>query len=417
MDTGKTSILLSPPPHQGTPEQVRGIYFDLLLALAPAALIGIISYGFRALLAMALCAACGVGICIVLGILTRRRAGLDACVYTAYVCLLCVFGFGAGCALWVCALAGVFCALFVFALGSASGRGIFHPAIAAFLLCSLLFASQTGAYIAPLDGFNGFFSLSTKTISPCDSPAALLAQGETLSHASLLVGGTAGAIGSSGALALLVGGAYLILRRIGNLRAPLTACAVMFVLALLFPAGQPRLGYAAAQLLCGGFLTGAMFFLFPVAGAPVSRRGQLLFAAGYSALCFAIRRLSGADGAFPALVLMQAFAWSFDFSRVLARVSTIRFGAYLETLLLRGTKGRRETARVPVSPRPEPVAARQPEEAEEMPEEELLQEDLPEADTEMAEEMPQAVDFDPQQTAQDVQNPEMDGADDGNERI
>ncbi len=422
MDTGKTSILLSSPPHLGTPEQPRGVFCDLLLALAPAALIGIISYGVRALLAMALCTACGVGVCIALGILTRRGAGLDACLYTAYACLLCVFGFGAGCTLWVCALAGVLCALFIPALGAVSARGIFHPALAAFLLCALLFPSQTGAYIAPLDGFDGFFSLSLKNIPLDAAPAALLAQGETLSPAALAVGGTASTIGASGALALVVGGAYLILRRIGNLRAPVTACAVLFVLALIFPAGQPRLTYAAAQLLCGGFLTGALFFLFPIAGAPVSRRGQVLYAAGYGAVCFAVRRLSGADGAFPALVLMQAFAWSFDFSRILARFSAARLGAYIEALLLRGTKGRREAAREPAGSRPEPSPVQQPAAPDQTPEEGLMQEELPETDMGMPEaaqpEAPvQPYALDPDQAALDGMTPETDGADDGNERI
>lgn len=425
MDTGKTSILLSQPPHVGTPEQPRGICCDLLLALAPAALLGIVNYGLRALLAMALCTACGAGVCMLLGILSRRGVRLDECLYTVYICLLCAFGFGAGCALWVFALAGVLCALLIPALGPPASRGIFHPAAAAFLLCTLVFSPQTGAYIAPLDGFDGFFSLSLKNISIYEAPAALLAQGETLSPAVLAIGGTASALGASSALALAVGGIYLILRRIGSLRVPVTACAVLFVLALLFPDGQARFSYAAAQLLCGGFLTGAFFFLLPVSGAPVSRRGQLLYAAGYGALCFAVRRLSGADGVLPALVFMQAFAWSLDFSRVLARIRIASVGARMEALLLRGTKGRRETPREAVSPQPAPAAS--PEDLPEaaLPQEEAALEDIEnisDADGAAAQDEPLSQEFPLEQEtpipcAAQPADTETDGEQDGNERI
>ena len=131
MDTSKTSIVLSPSPHWGVLEDRSTILYDLLLALAPAAFLGILNYGFRALLVMMLCIAGGIGARLLLNLIFRHGLRLNDCLYTAYTCLLCSFGFGAGCALWVCMLAGAACALLAAALGTPSDRGIIHPACAA----------------------------------------------------------------------------------------------------------------------------------------------------------------------------------------------------------------------------------------------------------------------------------------------
>ena len=150
--------------------------------------------------------------------------------------------------------------------------------------------------------------------------------------------------------------------------------------------------YACALTLSGGFLTGLAFFLFPLCGAPMSRRGQAIFGLGYGLGCFLLRRIFGADGAVTALVFLQPFVFRLDCLQSAPALRASRFGARIEALILRSAHTRRDTAyrgyrrRAPQNAAPEiPAQAFSADDIpadafpeEEVPTEDILPEELPE---------------------------------------
>ena len=372
MDENRTSILLSRAPHAHLPGKSTGVCADVLLAAAPAALLAVVSYGVRALLLMLL-SALTAGLVTALFALLSPKSDRGDALYACLSGLLCALFFGAGCALWIAALAGFLCALGVIWGRLQGRRALLHPAMCAYLILFAIFPDRTAAYTQMLDGFRGFFSLQ---------PAARadLAIGRELTGDALLLGGGSGMLGAANPLALLIGFGYLVLRRVAALRAPAFAAMALFILSLFFPDGHAPFAYAFSMLLSGGFLIGLVFFLCPMGAAPMSRRGQMLFGLGYGALTFLFRALLGADGAVSALVLLECFVFALDSSLRAQTFRASRFGARVEAVLLRGAHTRRESARRSDSRRTGVQTAQEPEPEPEVlpPEEAVLPEEYEE---------------------------------------
>ena len=106
-------------------------------------------------------------------------------------------------------------------------------------------------------------------------------------------GNIGGCIGETSAVLLLLGGLYLLIRKVINWRIPVFYIGVMAVLCYLFPTSGLPVQYMLAQLLSGGLLIGAIFMATDYATAPVTRMGQIIYAIGCALLTFVMRRFSG----------------------------------------------------------------------------------------------------------------------------
>lgn len=394
MDDNRTSLHLSLPPHLRLPADAGSVTGDLLIALAPALILAVIHYGVRAAVLILTCMLVSAALTALFELIARRGRSGDV-LYAAACGALCALFFGAGCPVWLSALCGALCALAGLPGVWTGRRTLFHPALCAYLIALALFPEKISACTPQLDGFRSFFSMTAG--EPAASSAALLASGEKLSPFSLFMGEGVGMLGGTDPLALLIGFGYLLLRHIAVLRAPLCAFAAFFLCALFFPAGASPGVYACALTLSGGFLTGLAFFLFPLCGAPMSRRGQAIFGLGYGLGCFLLRRIFGADGAVTALVFLQPFVFRLDCLQSAPALRASRFGARIEALILRSAHTRRDTAyrgyrrRAPQNAAPEIPAQEIPAQPfsaddipadafpeEEVPIEDILPEELPE---------------------------------------
>ena len=122
-----------------------------------------------------------------------------------------------------------------------------------------------------------------------------------------------GSVGEISALAILVGGGYLLWRRVISWHIPLSLLSSAAVLTLLFARGDTPLLWMLSQLLSGGLMLAAFFMATDYATSPVTPRGQLI----YGALCGALTVLFRYVGIFPegvtyAILLMNSLAWSID---------------------------------------------------------------------------------------------------------
>ena len=130
----------------------------------------------------------------------------------------------------------------------------------------------------------------------------------------LFLGQTGGVIGETSALALLVGGAYLLYRKVISINIPAAYILTVAVLTLLFPlGGVDRFQWMISQVLSGGLMLGAIFMATDYVTSPVTPKGQIVFGIGCGLLTVFIRYFGGLpEGVSYSILLMNTLVWAID---------------------------------------------------------------------------------------------------------
>ena len=123
-----------------------------------------------------------------------------------------------------------------------------------------------------------------------------------------------GSIGEISALALLIGGAYLLIRKVINWRIPVAFIGTVAILTVIFPRnGYSNVDWMLYNLLSGGLFLGAIFMATDYSSSPVTLNGQLLYGFGCGALTVLIRYFGGfPEGVSFAILIMNLCAWAID---------------------------------------------------------------------------------------------------------
>ena len=250
---------------------------DVIIALLPAAIAGVILFGLPALWLIVTCVAAAVLSEYLFNLIAKRKQSVGdlSAVVTG---LLLALNLSANVPLWQAALGSVFAIVLVKCVFGGIGHNFANPAITARVFLLLSFGSLTSGFIAPrgVDAFSGA------------TPLALLAEGKTGELPSLLqmfLGQRAGAIGETCILALLIGFAYLLIRKVISWQTPVIFMGTVFVLSLVFG------GFTVAvyELLAGGLVLGAVFMATDYTTTPITASGRMLFALGCGLITFVIR--------------------------------------------------------------------------------------------------------------------------------
>ena len=194
------------------------------------------------------------------------------------------------------------------------GKNFLNPALAgrAFLLAS--YAMLMGRFPAPaaMKGIEGIDAISSAT------PLSFLYGGEGMpayySVKALFLGTVPGAIGEISALALLIGGLFLLCSGVISWRIPVSYLGSVALITLAFGGkGMDHVSFMLSNLLSGGLMLGAIFMATDYATSPVTAKGQLLYGVGCGALTVLIRRFGGyPEGVSYAILLMNLCAWAMD---------------------------------------------------------------------------------------------------------
>lgn len=293
--------IASTAPHIRSGESVQILMGRVLLALTPALLAGIARFGGRAL-AVALVSVIAAVIAEWLCCRLCGKANTTQDCSAAVTGLLLALTLPASVPLWQVAFGAGFAIVAVKQACGGLGENPFNPALCARALMLLLFPASITRYTAA-DG------LSTAT--PLHS--MVLGALPDSSIADLLLGRRNGSIGEICALALLIGGGFLLLRRVISPRIPTAYLSAVALIAFLFPVAGSRLEWMLYNLLGGGVLLGAFFMATDYATSPVTPRGQWLYGAGCGALTMLFRRHSlFPEGVTYAILTMNALVWSID---------------------------------------------------------------------------------------------------------
>ena len=298
-------------PQVRTGTDTRRLMLDVIIALLPALAVAVWQFGFNPLLIVMVSVASAVFFEWLYRKLLKKTntvGDLSACVTGMLLALT----LPTSAQWWMPIIGAMFSIVVVKQLYGGIGKNFLNPALAgrAFLLAS--YAVFMGSFNAPkaLSGVVDAVTMAT--------PLSYMKAGEALpayfSAKAMLLGTMPGCIGELSALAVLVGGLYLLARKVISWRIPVSFIGTVAVLTLVFGKG----GYGNAEwmlynLLSGGLLLGAFFMATDYATSPVTLGGQLLYGFGCGALTVLIRYFGGyPEGVTYAILIMNLCSWAID---------------------------------------------------------------------------------------------------------
>ena len=267
-----TSLLtVSPSPHVRSGMTTQKIMLLVVLALVPAIVAATVVFGPRALFLVVFCAVISMFTEMVCQKLMQKETTYtDGSAMLTGVLL--ALNLPSGATWWMAVLGGVFAILVVKQLFGGLGQNIMNPALAARCFLMISFAAR-------MTDFSTSDSVTAKLVDTVSgaTPLAEIKAGGSWDLMSMFLGNTRGTIGETSALLLLIGGIFLVVMKIIDLRIPLTYIGTFAVFALLFGGHGFDLSYVAAELCGGGLMLGAWFMATDYVTRPVTGKGQYVY--------------------------------------------------------------------------------------------------------------------------------------------
>ncbi len=293
-------LTVASSPHIRGNFRTNRIMLDVVLALIPALAVGVVRFGWRGLVValMSMAAAC-VTEWLYSRVTKTRNTLVDGSALVTG--LLLAMTLPATVPYWQVILGNVFAILFVKALCGGLGQNIFNPALAGRARLMLVYPLGVTRYY--VDGVTAATPLH-HMVMPALPEESLL---------DMLLGSCPGSLGEISALALLLGGAYLVYRRVISIRIPAAYLGTLAVLTLVFSKTDAPVQWMLYSLLSGGVMLGAIFMATDYATSPATPMGQVVYGIGCGALTVFFRY----NGIYPegvtyAILLMNAFVWVID---------------------------------------------------------------------------------------------------------
>lgn len=271
-------LIVSPSPHIRDNATTSTIMRDVLIGLAPAMIAAVVIFGFRALLMTAVC----VAACIIFEYGTERILGRENTIsdLSAVVTgVILSFNLPVQLPLWMAVVGCFFAVVIVKQLFGGIGNNFANPAIAARIFLLLSFSQPMTTWLQ-VEGGRAVQGVYGAT------PLALISAGDTANLPSvmeMLLGTRGGCMGETCAIALILGGVYMIWKKVITPTIPLAFIGGVFVLSLLFGVNP------VYELLGGGLMLGAFFMATDYTTSPITEKGKIIFGLGCALITMVIR--------------------------------------------------------------------------------------------------------------------------------
>lgn len=272
-------------PHIRHEDSTRGIMSDVIIALLPAAIYGCILFGWKALLVLITTIVTAVAAEALwnLALHKKQTIGDLSAVLTG---LLLGMNLSSQTPLWIAAIGSVVAIIVVKQMFGGLGYNFANPAMTARIVLLVSFAGKMSNYVSPIDAV---------------SSATPLAREATFTLKELFFGMHGGAIGETSAFLLIIGGIYLMLRRVIKPIIPVAFIGTVAVCSLI---ANPQ--EIALSVFGGGLMLGAIFMATDYTTSPTTDLGKLIFGIGCGLITFVIRQFSPLpEGVSYAILLMN----------------------------------------------------------------------------------------------------------------
>ncbi len=287
---------VSVSPHIRDKSSTRKIMIDVCIALVPTLAFGVWHFGINALFViLSSVLSCVVSEAVFELIVKKPITVFD---FSAVVTgLILALNMPPNIAWWVPAVGGVFAIVIVKMLFGGIGQNIMNPALAARCFLLISFASRMTDF--SVDG------VSSAT------PLAVLKSGGSVDLLDAFLGFKTGCIGEVSILAILIGAAYLLIRKVISIRIPavyILSTALFIFLFTLATTGMPTWQFMLGELLTGGLMAGAFFMATDYTTSPITKWGQVIYAVLIGFLTAVFRVLgSSAEGVSYAIIISNLF--------------------------------------------------------------------------------------------------------------
>lgn len=301
-------FLMTSSPHMHSRETTSSIMLDVIIALMPAFIGAAIFFGFRAILVVLTCVLSSV-LCEWIWEKCTKKTVTVGDLSAVVTGMLLGFNLPPTVPYWMCVVGSAFAIIIVKQFFGGIGQNFMNPALSA---RAFLLISYPSAMTRFVDAFSKLGIGSAADAVTSATPLGLLHAAEAVSSASqhtiaplpsyleLFVGNIGGCIGETSAMLLLIGGIYLVIRRVINPEVPVAFIGTVAILSFLL--GQDPL----YQILSGGVFLGAIFMATDYATNPMTVGGRILFAVGCGALTVVIRTFGGyPEGVSFAILIMN----------------------------------------------------------------------------------------------------------------
>ena len=318
-------LIASSNPHIRNNEDTRSIMLDVIIALCPALVWSVFRFGFRALIAAIVSVASAMfwewGYRKVLK-KPQMLGDLSAAVTGLLLSMVCPVTLP----YWMLVLGNFFAIVVVKQLYGGLGKNFMNPALAGRAALVASFASAMTSWIDPNAGWASL-SLRGADVVTAATPMAMMGEdfatlAAKYSVRDMFIGLIGGSAGEISAMMLLIGGVYLIWRKVISWHIPVAYIGSVALLALIFPHGNDPVLYMLYNVFGGGLMLGAFFMATDYVTSPVTKKGQLIFGVGCGLITMFIRWFgSFPEGVCYSILLINCTVWIID-----KHVKPTRFG-------------------------------------------------------------------------------------------
>lgn len=291
-------LLVSSSPHIRSGDTTQKIMLDVIIALIPALVAGVWYFGLQA----AIIVAATTLSCVVFEYLTRRilkRSNTIGDLSAVVTGILLGLNLPPRLPVWMAIVGSFFAIVIVKQLFGGIGQNFLNPALAARAILLVAYGSKMTSWINPLS--NAVDAVSAAT------PLGILKEGGELpSLLDMFLGKTGGSIGETSAIAIIIGGIYLLARRVITWHIPV--CYIGTVAIFSWIAGPDGIftGNILFHVLAGGLLLGAFFMATDYTTCPMTEKGMIIFGVGCGLLTMIFRLYTNMpEGVSYAILLMN----------------------------------------------------------------------------------------------------------------
>ena len=254
---------VSSSPHVRSKVSTKNIMYDVAIAMVPALIWGVMQYGLYSLIVVAATVASCVLSEYVFETIMKKpiTIGDGSALVTGMILGL---NMPPTIPVWMPCLGGVFAIIVVKQLYGGLGQNWMNPALAARCFLLISFAGSMTKFTDPI----------TDAIASA-TPLAVMKAGGDVNWMDLFIGKIPGTIGEISTIALLIGAAYLLFKKVISIRIPATYILTFAIFAFIF--GRQDINYVLAEVCGGGLIFGAFFMATDYVTSPITPKGQIIF--------------------------------------------------------------------------------------------------------------------------------------------